>query len=90
MSWSDDWRERRRHRRERIRKVILGDTPRPSRLERVSLVFAIVVGAYVCYRFRLVHAREFGMIGFAFVATYFAARRVWWSRKLARNAGGPS
>ena len=86
MTAIDDWRERRNRRRERFRQRLFGDTPRPSRLERSSLVFSIVALAYICYRFRLVHAQTFEVIAFGFVISYFAVRRVWWSRKMAREA----
>ena len=90
MAFIEEFRERREQRRERIRKILFGDTPRPSRLERVLLVFAIVLGAFVCYRFQLVHAHTFGILGFSFVIVYFVARRIWLARKAAPNPGGPS
>jgi hypothetical protein len=85
MNWSDDWRARRSHRRERIRKVVFGDTPRPSRLERILLVFAIVATAFICYYFRLVKAREFEVIGIAEVVLYFVLRRAWWKHKMGQG-----
>jgi hypothetical protein len=88
MNWTDDFRERRHRRHERIRKVLFGDTPRPKPLERVLLVLSIVVGGFVCYYFRLVHASTFEVIALACLFAYFCLRRIWWSRKMARPAGG--
>lgn len=88
MTWIEEMRRWRDRRRERIRKAILGNTPRPSPLERFSLVFAIVALAYICYHFRLVHAQTFEVIAFGFVISYFAGRRIWWSRRMAREAQG--
>ncbi len=90
MSVIDDWRERRNRRRDRLRRIIFGNTPRPSRLERALLVFTVVATAYISYHFRLVHAQTFGVMGFGFVVAYFAVRRLWWSRKTAQRVGGPS
>ena len=85
MSWSEDWRARRGRRRERFRKVIFGDTPRPSRLERVLLIFAIVATGFVCYYFRLVKARDFEAIALAGIFLYFVLRRVWWKYKMTQG-----
>ncbi len=85
MNWSEDWRERRNRRREHFRRVIFGDTPRPSRLERVLLVFAVVASGFVCYYFRLLKAREFELVGFSEVFLYFALRRMWWKHKMGQG-----
>lgn len=85
MNILEEFRERKQRRRERIRKLVFGDTPRPSRLERVLVVLSIVAVAYVCYRFRLVHAHEFAVIGFGMVIAYFVLRRAWWRRKLGES-----
>ncbi len=85
MSWSEDWRERRHQRRERFRKVIFGDTPRPAPLERVLLVFAVVATAFVCYYFRLLKAQEFEVIALAGIFVYFVLRRLWWKHKMGQG-----
>ena len=90
MGFIDGFRERRGRRRERIRKVLFGDTPRPKPLERVLLVSSVVVGGFVCYRFQLVHAHSFALIGFACLMTYFVVRRIWLRRKPAPDTGGSS
>ena len=91
MTFIEEFRERRERKRERIRKVLFGDTPRPSHLERVLLIFTIVAGAYLSYRYQLVRAHTFTVLGFSFVFLYFVVRRIWWSlRKPAHKAGGPS
>ena len=81
----DGWRARRGRRKERIRKILFGDTPRPSRIERVLLIFAIVATAFICYYFRLVKAKEFELVAFSGVILYFVLRRVWWKHKLAQG-----
>jgi hypothetical protein len=88
MNWADDIRERRHRRRERFRKVLFGDTPRPKPLERVLLILSVVVGGFTCYYFRLVHASTFEVIGLGSLFAYFMLRRLWWSRKMARQQGG--
>jgi hypothetical protein len=88
MSWFGDFRERKRMRRERLRKFLFGDAPRPKPLERVLLPVSVAVGGFVCYYFRLVHAHTFGVIGFGCMFAYFVLRRLWWSRKLARPQAG--
>ena len=90
MTAIEDWRQRRNRRRDRIRKVLFGDTPRPSRLERFALIFTIVSLAYICYRFQLIHAHTFALIGFGFVIAYFVVRRLWWSRRMSSRTGGSS
>ena len=90
MAFVEEFRERRERRRNAIRKALFGDTPRPSRLERVFLVLTIVAGAYISYRFHLVHAHDFAVIGFAFLIAYFVVRRILLSRKTASNTGGSS
>jgi hypothetical protein len=87
MNFSDEWRERRQRKRERVRRVLFGDAPRPKPLERVLLVLSVVVGGFVCYYFRLVHASTFEVIGIGCMFLYFVLRRIWWSRRAARPAG---
>ncbi len=67
--------------REAIRRLVLGDAPRLSRPARLLLVSVVVAGGYVCYHFRLVHARTFGAIGVVFILLILLARRYWWWRQ---------
>lgn len=84
MSWAE-FRQRRERRRKQLRKFVFGETPRPSRLERVLLVFTIVATAFICYYFRLVKAQEFEVIAFAGIFLYFVLRRLWWKHKMAQG-----
>lgn len=85
MTVVEHWRERRQRRKAAIRKVIFGDSPPPSRLERMLIVLSVVAGAFTCYYFRLIHAATFEVIAIASLMCYFVLRRMWWSRKMARQ-----
>ena len=47
--------------------------PRWPRWVRLLIGLAVVAAGYVCYRWRLVHAKEFGALGIAFVGAEHGA-----------------
>ncbi len=72
---------RRAARRARIRRIVFGDAPPPSVLERILLVLSIVALGFACFYFRLTTAAGFRDLGFIALILYFIARRLWWKLK---------
>jgi hypothetical protein len=62
--------------------------PRWPRWVRLLIGLAVVAAGYVCYRWRLMHAREFGLLGFAFVCALLLIRRALWRAPTGRVPEG--
>ncbi len=55
--------------------------PRWPRKIRLMLVLGVVTAGYVCYRWRLLHAWEFGALGAGFFILLLFIRRAIWKRR---------
>jgi hypothetical protein len=53
------------------------------------MVLGICAAGYVCYHWRLMHARTFEAVGIAFAAILILVRRARWRARLKREASGP-
>ncbi len=69
----------------RLRRKIreFAGPPWPRRV-RVMLALGVVVAGYACYRWRLMHAQNFALIGFGFAFALLLVRRAIWKAS-ARN-----
>ena len=62
--------------------------PRWPRWVRLLIAFAVAAAGYVCYRWRLMHAKEFGLLGIAVVPTLLLVRRAMWKARAGRVPEG--
>jgi hypothetical protein len=49
-----------------------------SRRARVLLALVVALAGYACYRWRLMHARNFALLGFTFAVVLLLIRRALW------------
>jgi hypothetical protein len=62
--------------------------PRWPRWARLLIGLAVVAAGYACYRWRLMHAREFGLLGIAFIGALLLVRRALWKARTGRVPEG--